>query len=158
MKSRRCRSLTYWIISLFLVPFWINPGKAQTGQENTYEIPQILIVGSPIIEGNEVDSFSGQKTTVTEQQIDDLNAQDLSTALRRTPGVNITRYNPVGSFGGASGGAVFIRGMGSSRPGSEIKMMVDGIPMYMSVWNHPLLDLMSIDPARSIEVCPVSAA
>jgi iron complex outermembrane receptor protein len=24
--------------------------------------------------------------------------------------------------------------------------------MYMSVWNHPLLDLMSIDAAQSIEV------
>lgn len=152
MNATHRRRIVYWSIRLCLIPFWIQPGEAQNPPEKTYEIPQILVVGSPIIEGNEVDSFAGQKTTVTEQQIDDLNAQDLSTALRRTPGVNITRYNPVGSFGGASGGAVFIRGMGSSRPGSEIKMMVDGIPMYMSVWNHPLLDLMSIDPAQSIEV------
>lgn len=63
----------------------------------------------------------------------DLNVQDLSTALRRSPGVNISHYNPVGSFGGATGGAVFIRGMGSSRPGGEIKTLVDGIPMYMSI-------------------------
>ncbi|MDO8945314.1 MAG: hypothetical protein Q7U75_19185, partial [Desulfobacterales bacterium] len=54
--------------------------------------------------------------------------------------------------GGASGGAVFIRGQGSSRPGAEIKTLVDGVPMYMSVWNHPLLDLMSIDPAHTVEV------
>jgi hypothetical protein len=42
--------------------------------------------------------------------------------------------------------------MGSSRSGAEIKTFVDGVPMYMSVWNHPLLDLMSIDAAQSIEV------
>ncbi len=114
-------------------------------------LEDITVVASPIIEGNETDRYAGQKTTVTEAQMEALNAQDLSTALRRSPGVNISRYNMVGSFGGATGGAVFIRGMGSSRPGAEIKTLVDGIPMYMSVWNHPLLDLMSIDSAFSIE-------
>ena len=43
--------------------------------------------------------------------MDNLNAADLGTALRRTPGVNISRYNPIGSFGGAEGGGIFIRGM-----------------------------------------------
>jgi len=113
---------------------------------------EIIVIGTPIIEGNEVDKYAGQKTTVSNEQLDELNAQDLATSLRRTPGVNISRYNPIGSFGGAEGGGVFIRGLGSSRPGAEIKSFVDGIPMYMSVWNHPLLDLMSIDPASSIEV------
>ncbi len=112
----------------------------------------VTVIANPVIEGNETDRYAGQKTTVTESQIDDLNAQDLTGALRRTPGVNISRYNIVGSFGGATGGGVFIRGKGSSRPGAEIKTLVDGIPMYMSLWNHPLLDLMSIDPAQSIEV------
>mgnify|MGYP000308265566 CR=1 FL=1 len=37
--------------------------------------------------------------------------------------------------GGDQGGAVFIRGMGTSRPGSEIKTYVDGVPFYMPVWN-----------------------
>ncbi|MEW6258927.1 MAG: TonB-dependent receptor plug domain-containing protein [Thermodesulfobacteriota bacterium] len=139
------------ICFLLLILSW-NLEASTTGTDKPYEMPSIVVVGTPIIEGNDVDAYAGQKTTVTEQQMDDLNAQDLSTALRKTPGVNITRYNPIGSFGGASGGAVFIRGMGSSRPGAEIKMLIDGIPMYMSIWNHPLLDLMSIDPAQSIEV------
>ncbi len=125
----------------------------EEGQENYRSyLEKITITESPIIEGNEVDRYASQKTTVTERQIEDLNAQDIGTALRMAPGVNISRYNIIGSFGGSSGGAVFIRGMGSSRPGAEIKTMVDGIPMYMSVWNHPLLDLMSIDTAFSIEV------
>jgi iron complex outermembrane receptor protein len=113
---------------------------------------EVKVVASPIIQGNQQDSYASQKTTVSEEQISDLNAQDLASALRMTPGVNISRYNPIGSFGGASGGAVFIRGQGSSRPGAEIKTLVDGVPMYMSVWNHPLLDLMSIDPAHTVEV------
>ncbi|MDZ7581632.1 MAG: iron chelate uptake ABC transporter family permease subunit, partial [Deltaproteobacteria bacterium] len=70
--------------------------------------------------------LGAEVVSVTISQINDLNAQDLGTALRRTPGVNISRYNPLGSFGGATGGAVFIRGFGSSRPGAEIKTLVDG--------------------------------
>ncbi|MFP4049228.1 MAG: TonB-dependent receptor, partial [Desulfovermiculus sp.] len=112
----------------------------------------VLVQASPIIEGNVVDDFGSLATVVSQDQMERLNAQDLGTALRKTPGVSISRYNPIGSFGGGEGGGVFIRGMGSSRPGAEIKTFVDGVPMYMSVWNHPLLDLMSIDAAQSIEV------
>ncbi len=117
-----------------------------------YQMKPIVVVSTPIVEGIEVDRYSTEKTVVSEFQIEDLNAQDLANALRRTPGVNISRYNMIGSFGGATGGAVFIRGLGSSRPGAEIKTFIDGAPMYMSIWNHPLLDLLSIDPAQSIEV------
>lgn len=140
-----------FIAFLLSLTFAHSPATAEeSGQAARLE--DMTVVATPIIEGNQVDRFAGQKTTVTESQINDLNAQDLGTALRRTPGVNISRYNPVGSFGGATGGAVFIRGFGSSRPGAEIKTLVDGVPMYMSVWNHPLLDLMTIDPAHTIEV------
>ena len=121
-------------------------------QSQPIRLNEVNVVATPVIEGNETDAYAAEKTTVSESQIIDLNAQDLATALRRTPGVNISRYNPVGSFGGGSGGGVFIRGRGSSRPGAEIKTLFDGVPMYMSIWNHPLLDLMSIDPAQSVEV------
>lgn len=146
------KSPCFVIVAVFFISL-LSP--APTAAEETGKpthLEDMTVVARPIIEANEVDRYAGQKTTVTEAQINDLNAQDLGTALRRTPGVNISRYNPIGSFGGATGGAVFIRGFGSSRPGSEIKTLVDGVPMYMSVWNHPLLDLMSIDPAHSIEV------
>ena len=65
-------------------------------------LEEITVVGSPVIEANEVDRYASQKTTVTQRQIQDLNAQDVSTALRMAPGVNITRYNMIGSFGGAT--------------------------------------------------------
>ncbi|MFP4285978.1 MAG: TonB-dependent receptor [Desulfovermiculus sp.] len=126
------------------------PLSAKTNE--TMELEEVLIQASPIIEGNTVDDFGALTTVVSQDQMERLNAQDLGTALRKTPGVSISRYNPIGSFGGGEGGGVFIRGMGSSRPGAEIKTFVDGVPMYMSVWNHPLLDLMSIDAAQSIEV------
>ncbi len=147
--------ILYITIFLCLFTCFIIPRTfaGEGTQENHISyLEKITITETPIIEGNKIDRYSSQKTTVTEKQIEDLNAQDLGTALRMAPGVNISRYNIIGSFGGASGGAVFIRGMGSSRPGAEIKTTVDGIPMYMSVWNHPLLDLMSIDAAFSIEV------
>ena len=139
-------------IAVFVVMCLASAGFSQEDQPPRNQLPEIVVVAPPIIDGNAVDRYAGEKTVVTEEQISDLNAHDISSALRMSPGVNITRYNPVGSFGGATGGALFIRGMGSSRPGAEIKTLMDGVPMYMSVWNHPLLDLMSVDPAQSIEV------
>jgi iron complex outermembrane receptor protein len=142
----------FWItgiLSLLLV----QGAQGQTAhEEEPIELAPVTVTASPIIEGNEADRYACITTRVTEQQIIDLNAQDLASALRRTPGVTISRFNPIGSFGGGEGGAVFIRGMGASRPGAEIKTFVDGVPMYMGVWNHPLLDLLSIDSTRSIEV------
>jgi outer membrane cobalamin receptor len=58
----------------------------------------------------------------------------------------------VGSFGGGEGGAIYIRGMGSSRPGAEIQTLVDGIPKFAGIWTHPLMDIMSVDIAGRIEI------
>ena len=139
----------YRISSCLLTLLWI---PALSMAEEVVELEELRVVASPIIEGNLTDRYAGQKTQVSEEQIDKLNVQDLTAALRKTPGVNISRYNPIGAFGGGEGGAVFIRGMGSSRPGSEIKTYIDDIPMYMGIWNHPLMDLMPIDTARSVDV------
>ncbi|MFE8644301.1 TonB-dependent receptor [Sphingomonas sp. NCPPB 2930] len=116
------------------------------------QLPPIVITGSPIIESNRTDAFGSLATEVTSSQVRDLNALDLSSALRRTPGVSVSRFNPVGSFGGDEGGAVFVRGLGASRPGSEIKTYVDGIPLYMGVWNHPLLDLIPVNGIDRVTV------
>lgn len=139
-------------LALLLLMVLLMSAPVSADQRPVTELDTVTVIATPIIEGNEVDRYGTQKTTVTELQMRDLNAQDLASALRRTPGVSISRYNMVGSFGGAEGGGVFIRGMGASRPGADIKTFVDGVPMYMSIWNHPLLDLMSIDGAEAIEV------
>ncbi len=138
------------VLIVLLMAVIMNPHIVRCGE--VVELEETVVVSSPIIEGNLVDRYGAGKTLITREQIDSLNAQDMTSALRKTPGVNISRYNPVGAFGGGEGGAVYIRGMGSSRPGSEIKTFIDGIPMYMSVWNHPLMDLMSIDAGNAIEV------
>ena len=115
-------------------------------------VAEVVVTASPIIDGQLVDRYAAGSTVVSREQIEDLAAPDLASALRRTPGVTISRYNRIGSHGGAEGGAVFIRGMGASRPGAEIKTFVDGVPMYMGVWNHPLLDLLSVDTADTVVV------
>lgn len=126
-------------------------GVAQA-EKSTVELPDTTVIGSSVIDQNKVDTFGSLTTVVGQEQIRDLNALDLASALRRTPGVTVSRFNPVGSFGGAEGGAVYIRGMGASRPGSEIKTYVDGVPFYMGVWGHPLLDLLPINAMQSISV------
>ena len=115
-------------------------------------LKEVVITASPVIESNQIDGFSSYSTSVSSEQIKDLGALDLAASLRMTPGVQISRYNEVGSYNGNAGGAVHIRGMGASRPGSEIKTYLDGVPLYMGVWNHPLMDLLPINGIQSIDV------
>ena len=127
-------------------------GSMAIANAQTAALSNVVIIAKPIVEEIRLDAQSTTSSVVGEEQLKDLNAADLASALRRTPGVSIARYNPVGSFGGDQGGAVFIRGMGSSRPGSEIKTYIDGVPFYMPVWNHPLLDMLPMNGMSSVTV------
>ena len=127
-------------------------GGVTFANAQTASLQDVVIVAKPILEEQRLDGQSTTSSVVGEEQLKDLNAADLASALRRTPGVSIARYNPVGAFGGDQGGAVFIRGMGASRPGSEIKTYIDGVPFYMPVWNHPLLDMLPLNGMSSVTV------
>lgn len=118
----------------------------------SHTLEEVVVVAPPVIEGNQVNRLGSRLTTVTEKQIEDLNAQDFASALRQTPGVVVSHHNPVGSFGGGEGGAIFIRGKGISRPGAEIQILIDGIPKFVGVWTHPVLDVLSVDIVDKMEV------
>lgn len=111
-----------------------------------------VVADAPLVEGNGLTSSLITFSRVTRHQLDDLLVADVLTGLRQVPGVVISRYNPVGSYGGAEGGTVYIRGMGSGRPGGEIQFLLDGVPIFSGVWSHPLMDVLSVDAAESIEV------
>lgn len=115
-------------------------------------IQERLAVTPPVIDATTWDAFAASTTVVSAAQVEALNAVDLASALRRTPGVTISRFNPVGAFGGEAGGAVFVRGTGMSRPGSEIKAYIDDVPFYMGIWGHPLLDLLPVSGLDSVAV------
>jgi len=115
-------------------------------------LAEVFVTANPIVEDNTVDPYSSFSTTVTTAQVKDLAALDLADTLRMTPGVQISRYDSVGSYNGNQGGAIYIRGMGASRPGAEIKTYVDGVPFYMGVWNHPLLDLLPVSAMQSVVI------
>ncbi len=124
--------------------------EAATQEEG--EVPTVEVVATPIVEPTVTTRYGTQVSTVSESQMEALDARDLPSALRRVPGVTISRYNHVGSYGGREGGAVIIRGMGGARPGADILTMVDGIPKVVGVWTHPLMDVLSIDNAERIDV------
>jgi outer membrane cobalamin receptor len=121
-------------------------------QSTTQLLPAVDVVASPIVGGTTLSAFGYQTTAVGAEQIAALNAPDLAAALRRTPGLAIARYNVVGSFGGTEGGAVFVRGLGSSRPGGDVKTTIDGVPTGNGVFNHPFLDVIPVDLAGGVEV------
>ena len=116
------------------------------------ELPAVEVIGSPIASVPAADAFAEATTTISANQLMEMNALDFASALRRAPGVTITRFNEIGAFGGDAGGAVFIRGLGTSRPGGEIKMLIDGVPVLNGIFNHPLLDLLPVDSAARIDV------
>lgn len=144
--SRRFLSM----LSLLLSPtaVFIVPVLA----ERVVELDPYVVGPGPIIEEVRLTDSGTAVTRVGAEQLLALGAGDLSAALRRVPGVTISRYNVVGAFGGGDGGAVFIRGQGSGRPGAQIVTLTDGIPRFVGVWTHPLLDTLPTDFAASIEV------
>lgn len=132
------------------------PAPASAGPEpappaGTVE-ERIVVTAPPIVEESRYDPQAGLVVEVGARQIEDLAAQDLASALRRVPGVVISRYNPVGSYGGGDGGALFVRGVGTGRPGAELTTRVDGVARFVGVWTHPLLDLVGIDGAERLDV------
>lgn len=133
-----------------------KPSKEQKQDEAqppiSLGLETVEVLAPPILEGTSVNRYGSAVTTVSRGQIEALNAQDLPSALRHVPGVTISRYNIIGSYGGADGGAIYIRGMGSTRPGADILTMVDGIPKFVGVWAHPLMDTLSIDPVDHINI------
>jgi outer membrane receptor for monomeric catechols len=98
------------------------------GQCTCAKLAECNVTAKPDVAEIEIDRFSSTSALITDETIRDLHAADLASALRNTPGTQISRYNPVGSFGGDQGGSIFIRGMGLSRPGSEIKTYIDNVP------------------------------
>ena len=112
----------------------------------------VLVSATPITEGELIGRDGSQSSFVSRRQIDSLAAQDLQTALRQIPGVSISRYSPIGSYGGGQGGSVYVRGAGTSRPGGEVRIYSDGVPRESGVWGHPLMDSVPIDFAESVTV------
>ena len=125
---------------------------AEIRLDTVYELPPVVVVEKAIIDEEIIELTGFTVTRVSEGQIEDLNALDLPSAMRRVPGVMISRHNLVGGYGGGEGGAVYIRGMGAARHGASVQMLQDGVPKFVGVWTHPLMDLMSVDHLEHIDI------
>lgn len=112
----------------------------------------VSVTASPVTQSETVEKDGAEIVTLSRAQLGELNAQDLQTALRQVPGVAISRYSPIGSYGGGQGGSVYIRGQGTGRPGGEIRMYTDGVPRESGVWGHPLMDSVPVDFADAVSV------
>lgn len=112
----------------------------------------IEVTASPIIDFERINKDGANQIVISRGQIKRLNATDLPTALRQAPGVTISRFAPVGAYGGGDGGAVYLRGSGTARPGGEVRIFTDGVPRFSGVWEHPIMDIVPIDFADQLIV------
>lgn len=124
---------------------------AQT-ETNAVKETRIEVTASPIADFERTLKDGANQVVVGRAQLDRLNANDLPTALRQIPGVAISRYSPVGAYGGGDGGSVYVRGAGTARPGGEVRIYTDGVPRFSGVWEHPIMDIVPIDFADRITV------
>ena len=123
--------------------------------ETTNEVatlPTVVVTASPITQKESISKDGIETTVVSDSQLHNLNAQDIQSALRQVPGITISRYAPIGSYGGAQGGSVYVRGLGTARPGGEVRMYTDGAPRESGMWGHPLMDSVPIDFAKTVTV------
>ncbi|MGN0845777.1 MAG: TonB-dependent receptor, partial [Kiritimatiellia bacterium] len=141
MKTRLCTLAAAAACSLL----------AQTATEPETNLV-VVVTATPITHEEAVSKDGAETVTIGRAQLAALNAQDLQTALRQVPGVTISRYSPVGSYGGAQGGSVYVRGVGTGRPGGEVRTYVDGAPRESGVWGHPLMDSVPVDFANAVTV------
>ncbi len=129
-------------------PLGQDAGTASNAVRET----RIEVTASPITESEQVSKDGADSTVIGRAQIERLTATDLPTALRQVPGVTLSRYSPVGAYGGAQGGSVYVRGAGTARPGGEIRIYTDGVPRESGVWSHPLMDIVPIDFADRLTI------
>ncbi len=129
-----------------------NPGGGAGVASNATDGAQIVVAASPISAWERVSPDGADTVIIGRSQLERLNATDLPTALRQIPGVTISRYGPVGAYGGAQGGSVYIRGAGTARPGSEIKIYTEGVPRESGVWSHPLMDIAPVAFADEVRI------
>jgi len=150
-------SLLLWVsLSLAVAPCIL----AEQSSEDQPDPPRItgphteieVRAEAPVLEGNYLGLDQVTFSRVSRDQLDQLLAYDLLTGLRLVPGVTISRYNLIGSYGGGEGGTLYIRGMGSGRPGGEIQFLVDGVPRMVGVWSHPLMDILGVDYIDEVDV------
>lgn len=150
--SRRRALGACLIIAMGALALALFTVRLAAAAEPAMELPDYDVVARPLVATPVADRFASAVTRIGPEQLRDLQPLDFASALRRSPGVTVTRYNQVGAFGGSEGGAVFLRGIGASRPGGEIKTTVDGVPKLNGIFNHPLLDLLSLDSAAAIHI------
>ena len=120
------------------------------------ELPRVEVVATPILQEERILKNGAEVCVLTRSQLENINAQDLPTALRQVPGVTISRYSAIGGYGGGQGGSIFIRGLGVSRPGGELRVYSDGAPRESGVWSHPLMDANPVDFAEAVRVVKVA--
>lgn len=152
MKNRKSGEVLRLTIPLLTATLPLCAQEAARPQEPPPRTPEVVVTARPLVETIQVSPYGDSVVIVGEEQIDLQNAQDLATALSRVPGITLTRHNLIGAFGGGEGGAFYIRGHGSGRPGAEILIYVDGVPKFSGIFSHPLLDMVPLDATEHIEV------
>ena len=144
------RSLIPLFVLLF--PMLLTAAKEAGPDGPVQELPPMEVRSEPVLFSFETGDFGDAVAELGRSEWTKTGAADLATALGNVPGVTISRYNPVGSYGGRDGGAVFIRGHGSARPGSDLTILTDGIPRFVGIWSHPLLDLYPVEFTGAMRV------
>ena len=81
------------MLTILLAAAIILEGEGVTGEE----LPRVEVVATPILQEERILKNGAEVCILTRSQLENINAQDLQSALRQVPGVAISRYSAIGS-------------------------------------------------------------
>ncbi|APG24568.1 TonB-dependent receptor plug domain-containing protein [Syntrophotalea acetylenica] len=124
-----------WVLSVCLMPLF--PAAAETVASD-----EVFTLGEVIVSGEEqVVNLATTVTEVTAEDIKQRGAQTVAEALEQLPGVDVQK-------GGKSQNYVSIRGFDQS----DVKVLVDGVPVHEQYYRTLDLDQIPVDSIAKITV------
>jgi iron complex outermembrane receptor protein len=138
----------------------LSENKPATKQSNlsqgaltAYKLPDTTITVYGVVDQTQsvpvTTRFGSQFNSVTEEQIERLDALDFYDALRNVPGVIYQKKNIIG---GQTSHSLYIRGRGASHPSPDLNILFDEVPRSGVLYGQALADGIPVYALGGMEI------
>ncbi|MEZ4484369.1 MAG: Plug domain-containing protein [Syntrophotaleaceae bacterium] len=135
MNTRLIRPLL-WMCLLALVPTFPAFAVAEAVNDEVFSLGEVIVTGE-----QQVVNLATTVTEVTAEDIKQRGAQTVAEALEQLPGVDVQK-------GGKGQNYVSVRGFEQG----DLKILIDGVPVYEQYFRSLDLDQLPVDSIAKITV------
>lgn len=130
-----------------------DQGNLSQGTLSVYRLSDITVTVYGVVDQTPslpaTTRFGSQFNSVTEEQIERMDALDLYDALRNVPGVMYQKKNIIG---GQTSHSLYIRGRGASHPSPDLNILFDDAPRSGVLYGQALADGIPVYALGGMEV------